>query len=266
MATRQTGTDPPEPGADDNGADDNGVPDERLGEVPDVPGQGVQVRAAGPPQPSESNSASTATASLADALASRGCLRALSLSASRCGLPSSSADISRSSSSSASSADLASRYRAVASSVASAGRGQAHAGARLRGLPARGGARAEAGAGAAGSPGRLLFYSCVPAAEFGSWPEGVPVQIHGMDADSIFTAEGDLDAARALAESVKQAELFSTPDISTTLPTLAFRRTTKTPRLCRPSGCSASSTPGKPLLSDEAGYGGRGGNRDRSAS
>ena len=37
-------------------------------------------------------------------------------------------------------------------------------------------------------------------------------------------------------------------------------------RLCRPSGCSASSTPGKPLPSDEAGHGGRGGNWDRSAS
>ena len=40
----------------------------------------------GPPQPPESNSASTATARRADALASRGYLRALSLSASRCAL------------------------------------------------------------------------------------------------------------------------------------------------------------------------------------
>ena len=62
-----------------------------------------------------------------------------------------------------------------------------------------------------GARGALLFYSCVPAAEFGSWPDGVAVQIHGMDADPIFTEEGDLDAARALVESVKQAELFRYP-------------------------------------------------------
>ena len=91
-----------------------------------------------------------------------------------------------------------------------------------------------------GAQGALLFYACVPAAEFGSWPDGVPVQIHGMDADPIFAGEGDLDAARALVESVKQAELSSTPETSTTSPTLAFRRTTRTPRPCSPSGCSAS--------------------------
>src|SRR5438445_492999 len=34
-----------------------------------------------------------------------------------------------------------------------------------------------------GARGALLFYSCVPSAEFGKpWPPGVPVQIHGMDA------------------------------------------------------------------------------------
>jgi dienelactone hydrolase len=63
----------------------------------------------------------------------------------------------------------------------------------------------------AGAQGALLFYACVPTAEFGSWPDGVPVQIHAMDADPIFTEEGDLDAARALVESVKQAQLFLYP-------------------------------------------------------
>ena len=62
-----------------------------------------------------------------------------------------------------------------------------------------------------GAQGALLFYSCVPAAEFGSWPDGVPVQIHAMDADPIFTEEGDLDAARALVESAAHAELFLYP-------------------------------------------------------
>lgn len=64
----------------------------------------------------------------------------------------------------------------------------------------------------AGARGALLFYSCVPTSEFGtSWPAGVPVQIHGMDADPIFVDEGDLDAARALVESAEQAELFLYP-------------------------------------------------------
>src|SRR5919199_651125 len=64
----------------------------------------------------------------------------------------------------------------------------------------------------AGARGALLFYSCVPTAEFGpAWPADVPVQIHGMDADPIFTGEGDLDAARALVDSTEQAELFLYP-------------------------------------------------------
>ncbi len=62
-----------------------------------------------------------------------------------------------------------------------------------------------------GARGALLFYSCVPAEEFGSWPDGVPVQIHGMDADPFFVDEGDLDAARSLVETTGQAELFLYP-------------------------------------------------------
>ena len=41
-----------------------------------------------------------------------------------------------------------------------------------------------------GARGALLFYSCVPVSAFGSaWPDGVPVQVHGMDADPIFVGE-----------------------------------------------------------------------------
>lgn len=60
----------------------------------------------------------------------------------------------------------------------------------------------------AGARGALLFYSCVPTSEFGTWPEAVPVQIHAMDADPIFVGEGDLDAALALVGSARKAELF----------------------------------------------------------
>ena len=63
-----------------------------------------------------------------------------------------------------------------------------------------------------GTRGALLFCSCVPAAEFGpGWPEGVPVQVHGMDADPIFVGEGDIDAARELVGQAKDAELFLYP-------------------------------------------------------
>jgi dienelactone hydrolase len=63
-----------------------------------------------------------------------------------------------------------------------------------------------------GARGALLFYSCVPTSEFGTpWPDGVPVQIHGMDSDPIFVGEGDIDAARALVESAADAELFLYP-------------------------------------------------------
>ncbi len=63
-----------------------------------------------------------------------------------------------------------------------------------------------------GARGALLFYSCIPIAEFGAaWPEGVPVQVHGMDADPLFVDEGDLDAARDLVASTSQAELFLYP-------------------------------------------------------
>lgn len=63
-----------------------------------------------------------------------------------------------------------------------------------------------------GTRGALLLHACIPTTEFGSgWPDDVPVQIHGMDADPFFAGEGDVDAARALVESAQHAELFLYP-------------------------------------------------------
>lgn len=63
-----------------------------------------------------------------------------------------------------------------------------------------------------GTKGALLLEACVPVSEFGdSWPEDVPVQVHGMDADPFFAGEGDVDAARELVESAADAELFTYP-------------------------------------------------------
>jgi len=62
-----------------------------------------------------------------------------------------------------------------------------------------------------GARGALLFYSCLPISgewAFGPWPDGVPVQIHGMDNDPIFVGEGDIVAAREIVEKVRDAELF----------------------------------------------------------
>lgn len=61
-----------------------------------------------------------------------------------------------------------------------------------------------------GARGAVLMHSCAPVSEFGrSWPPGVPAQIHGMDDDEFFAE--DLPAARELAESTPNAELFVYP-------------------------------------------------------
>jgi dienelactone hydrolase len=65
-----------------------------------------------------------------------------------------------------------------------------------------------------GARGALLFYSCIPIRgewAFGPWPEGVPVQIHGADNDPYFVGEGDVEAAREIAATVADAELFLYP-------------------------------------------------------
>jgi dienelactone hydrolase len=62
----------------------------------------------------------------------------------------------------------------------------------------------------AGARGALLMYSCLPVSEFGDhWPEDVPVQVHGKDADPFFAE--DLEAAQALVNSTDRAELFLYP-------------------------------------------------------
>jgi dienelactone hydrolase len=65
----------------------------------------------------------------------------------------------------------------------------------------------------AGAKGALLFYSCAPTSEFGgTWPKGVPLQIHMMDADEwVLPPNQDLEAARELDETVEGAQLFLYP-------------------------------------------------------
>ena len=64
----------------------------------------------------------------------------------------------------------------------------------------------------AGARGALLIDACIPVNEFADrWPDGVPVQVHGMDRDPLFADEGDLAAAQTLVASTDQAELFVYP-------------------------------------------------------
>ena len=67
-----------------------------------------------------------------------------------------------------------------------------------------------------GARGALLYESCISITgewSFGPWPDGVPVQIHGMDKDPFFALEGDIDAARELVATVgpELATLFVYP-------------------------------------------------------
>jgi dienelactone hydrolase len=52
--------------------------------------------------------------------------------------------------------------------------------------------------------------ACLPVSEFGeAWPDGVPVQVHGKEADPFFVE--DREAAQALVDSTDVAELFLYP-------------------------------------------------------
>ena len=65
-----------------------------------------------------------------------------------------------------------------------------------------------------GAAAAVLLESCIPLTgewAFGPWPDGVPVQIHGMEADAFFAGEGDLDAAREIVATVADAELYLYP-------------------------------------------------------
>jgi dienelactone hydrolase len=67
-----------------------------------------------------------------------------------------------------------------------------------------------------GARGVLLYEGCLPVSgdwAVGPWPDGLSVQIHGMDKDPFFALEGDIDAAREIVETVgpDRGELFVYP-------------------------------------------------------
>ena len=59
-----------------------------------------------------------------------------------------------------------------------------------------------------GARGALFFHSCVPLSEFGgTWPAGVPMQIHTMEHDDL----GDVEVAQELARDNANVDLFLYP-------------------------------------------------------
>lgn len=59
-----------------------------------------------------------------------------------------------------------------------------------------------------GAKGALFFHSAIPLSEFGgSWPKGVPLQIHTMERDEM----GDVDVAQQLVREIQGTELFLYP-------------------------------------------------------
>jgi dienelactone hydrolase len=64
-----------------------------------------------------------------------------------------------------------------------------------------------------GARGALLLHSCLPPSEFGGpWPQGVPLQMHMMDADEwALPPNEDLEVARQLDATVQSAQLFVYP-------------------------------------------------------
>ncbi|WP_454042680.1 dienelactone hydrolase family protein [Cellulosimicrobium sp. Marseille-Q8652] len=96
------------------------------------------------------------------------------------------------------------RGRSVADGL---GPGLVYAGISLGVLPAQMLAQTRAGA-----KGAVLLEACVPVSEFGeAWPDALPVQVHGAEADPFFAGEGDLESARELVDSTPDAELFLYP-------------------------------------------------------
>ena len=67
-----------------------------------------------------------------------------------------------------------------------------------------------------GARGVLLYEGCMPISgewAVGPWPDGLPVQIHGMDQDPFFALEGELEAAREIVTTIgpELAELYLYP-------------------------------------------------------
>ena len=98
--------------------------------------------------------------------------------------------------------------------------------------------------------GALLMYACLPVSEFGeAWPDGVPVQVHGKQADEFFWRTSRLPARWSTRAT--QRSCSSIRGRSICLPTRRFRPTTPPQPRCSPSGWSRSSNRSTPAIRTE---------------
>ncbi|GAA5036217.1 dienelactone hydrolase family protein [Terrabacter aeriphilus] len=64
-----------------------------------------------------------------------------------------------------------------------------------------------------GAAGAVLLDAAIPLGEFAAdWPAGVPLQVHGGEADEFFMDEGDVEAAREIVAAAGDGELFTYAD------------------------------------------------------
>lgn len=84
-----------------------------------------------------------------------------------------------------------------------------------------------------GARGALLFNACMPAAEFGTWPEGLRAQVHGMDADpSSPRRTATSPPPKRSPRSRKPSRSSSTPATSTCSPTARCPHSTRSRPPC----------------------------------
>jgi dienelactone hydrolase len=62
-----------------------------------------------------------------------------------------------------------------------------------------------------GARGALVVSGFVPPSEFGTWPAGLPAQVHGAAGDPEFADSGDLAAAEEFAAAEPAVEVFVYP-------------------------------------------------------
>ena len=90
-----------------------------------------------------------------------------------------------------------------------------------------------------GSKGALLFCAAFPPEEFGgSWPEGVPLQIHMMEADEWARKTSPPPASSSRRTTARSCSCTRATGICS--PTPACRTTTRAPRRCWSNACSLS--------------------------
>ena len=91
-----------------------------------------------------------------------------------------------------------------------------------------------------GAAGAVLLESCLPVSgewAIGPWPDGVPVQVHGMDADGFSPVRATSTPPASSSSPRATVSCSSTRATSTSSRTARCRRTTRRRPTCSPSGC-----------------------------